>query len=63
MSFGESPLEWGEGMKCNPGRLFRYNPRVALKFRSEFGRAHLRHSGRFVEARQAAIVEPPPSAR
>jgi hypothetical protein len=22
----ESPLEWGDGMKCNPGRLFRCNP-------------------------------------
>jgi hypothetical protein len=34
MSFSASPLEWGDGMKCNPGRLFRCNPRtyVALKF-------------------------------
>src|ERR1700692_2971317 len=23
MSFSESRLEWGDGMKCNPGRLFR----------------------------------------
>jgi hypothetical protein len=34
MSFSESGLEWGDGMKCNPDRLFRCNPRTsaALKF-------------------------------
>jgi hypothetical protein len=26
MSFGESPLEWGDGMKCNLGSAFSLQP-------------------------------------